>query len=85
MFDDIFCGSPRDKFFDIVFNANRNIVENELEKLFCEFIALKELCVQKDIDESEIASFAANNPQVIEDGLNDVFIGITGNILSQNE
>ena len=36
IFDDIFGGEPRDKFFDIVYNANRNIVENELENLFIE-------------------------------------------------
>ena len=30
--DDFFVGSPRSKFFDILFNANRDLVENALEK-----------------------------------------------------
>ena len=30
---DIFESSPKEKFFDIVFNANRNLVEEELENL----------------------------------------------------
>ena len=47
IFDDIFGGQPRDKFFDIVYNANRNIVENELEILFSELAALRELAENK--------------------------------------
>jgi len=31
--DDVFMGSPKSKFFDIIYNANRNLVELELEVL----------------------------------------------------
>lgn len=85
IFDDIFGGQPRNKFFDIVYNANRNIVENELEALFCELVALRELAESSGITQAQIDSFKALNPEVIEGGLNDIYIDITGKILTQNE
>ena len=85
IFDDIFGGQPRDKFFDIVYNANRNIVENELEILFSEFVALRELAESSGITQSQIDSFKALNPDAMESGLNDIYIDITGKILTQNE
>ena len=60
---DIFSQSPREKFFDILFNANKNLVENELEKTFEKFIGKSEVCER----------------------LNDIYIGLSGDILSQNE
>ncbi|MDL0095556.1 MULTISPECIES: DUF2018 family protein [Campylobacter] len=85
IFDDIFGGQPRDKFFDIVYNANRNIVENELEILFSELVALRELAESSGITQSQIDSFKALNPDAMESGLNDIYIDITGKILTQNE
>ena len=66
IFDDIFGGQPRDKFFDIVYNANRNIVENELEILFSELVALRELAESSGITQSQIDSFKALNPDIME-------------------
>lgn len=85
IFDDIFGGQPRDKFFDIVYNANRNIVENELEILFSELVALRELAENNGITQAQIDSFKALNPDAMESGLNDIYIDITGKILTQNE
>lgn len=85
IFDDIFGGQPRDKFFDIVYNANRNIVENELEILFSELVALRELAESSGITQSQIDSFKALNLDAMESGLNDIYIDITGKILTQNE
>ncbi|ARR00907.1 MULTISPECIES: DUF2018 family protein [Campylobacter] len=85
IFDDIFGGEPRDKFFDIVYNANRNIVENELEILFSELVALRELAESSGITQTQIDSFKALNPDIMENGLNDIYIDITGKILTQNE
>ena len=31
--DDIFAGSPKSKFMDIIFNASRDLVEEELVRL----------------------------------------------------
>ncbi|BCX79201.1 DUF2018 family protein [Campylobacter sp. 19-13652] len=82
---DIFDASPREKFYDIIFAANRDIVENELDKLFVRMIALEALCEKHGVSEGEIAGFVAENAFEIEQGLNDIYIGMSGDILSQNE
>lgn len=82
---DIFDSTPKEKFFDILLNANRSVVESELEKLFCEFVALSELSRNLGVTNSDILSFLAQNPEIIENGLNDIYIGKMGDILSQNE
>ncbi|MGP1484673.1 MAG: DUF2018 family protein [Campylobacter sp.] len=85
MKNDIFSQNPRDKFLDILFNANRNLVANELDKIFENFIAMKELCEQNGISETAITDFISQNQILIEEGLNDIYIGLSGDILSQNE
>ena len=82
---DIFCQSPREKFFDILFNANKNLVENELEKTFEKFIAMSEFCEKNGFDETAQNSFISQNQTLINERLNDIYIGLSGDILSQNE
>ncbi|CZE47863.1 Domain of uncharacterised function (DUF2018) [Campylobacter geochelonis] len=82
---DIFEGTPREKFFDIIFNANRNLVENEIENLLIKIIALSELCEENGISQAQVQNYILQNPDRIEDGLNDAFIHHVGNILSNNE
>jgi hypothetical protein len=41
--DEIFAGDPREKFYDIVFTANRNIVSNEIDKIIDRANALEAL------------------------------------------
>lgn len=82
---DIFSQSPREKFFDILFNANKNLVENELEKTFEKFIAMSEFCEKNGFDEIAQNSFISQNQTLINERLNDIYIGLSGDILSQNE
>ena len=82
---DIFSQSPREKFFDILFNANKNLVENELEKTFEKFIAMSEFCEKNGFDEMAQNSFISQNQTLINERLNDIYIGLSGDILSQNE
>lgn len=82
---DIFEGTPKEKFFDILYNSNRNLVENELENFFIKFIAFEEICRQKGIHDGDVVSFLATNQDIIEEGLNDIYISLTGNILSNHE
>ncbi|MDO5045317.1 DUF2018 family protein [Campylobacter sp.] len=82
---DIFAQNPRDKFFDILFNANRNLVENEIEKLLEKFIAMSIYCEQNGFDEIRQNAFIAQNSSEIHNELNDIYIGLSGDILSQNE
>ncbi|WP_169941486.1 DUF2018 family protein [Campylobacter sp. RM15925] len=82
---DIFAQNPRDKFFDILFNANRNLVENEIEKLLEKFVAMSIYCEQSGFNEIAQNAFITQNQTEIHDSLNDIYIGISGDILSQNE
>ena len=82
---DIFEGSARDKFYDILLNANVLLVKNEIDKIFEKFVALSELCERHGISEDEVANFVASEQDKIYNGLNDLYIGLSGEILSQNE
>ena len=82
---DIFSQSPREKFFEILFNANKNLVENELEKTFEKFIAMSEFCEKSGFGETAQNSFISQNQTLINERLNDIYIGLSGDILSQNE
>ena len=82
---DIFSQSPREKFFEILFNANKNLVENELEKTFEKFIAMSEFCEKNGFDETAQNSFISQNQTLVKERLNDIYIGLSGDILSQNE
>ena len=57
----------------------------ELENLFTKFIAISELAEKAGIDERTAGSFALENQDLINERLNDLFIGSVANILSQNE
>ena len=70
---DIFSQSPREKFFDILFNANKNLVENELEKTFEKFIAMSEFCEKSGFDETAQNSFISQNQTLINERLNDIY------------
>ena len=88
--DDFFIGSPRSKFFDILFNANRDLVENALEKHIERHVAmemlLEKLAKEKGLDlEAEISTIGIENQDEIHNAKNDFFIHIVGNILTQNE
>ena len=82
---DIFSQSPREKFFEILFNANKNLVESELEKTFEKFIAMSEFCEKNGFDEIAQNSFISQNQTLVNERLNDIYIGLSGDILSQNE
>jgi len=87
--DDIFGGKPEDKFFDIVYNANRNLVQNELINATTKSAAMELLLEEmmgeeKDI-EAILQNYIMNNQDKVNDRINDLYIEMTGNILSQNE
>ncbi len=85
--DDIFGGSPRSKFMDVVFNANNDIVRQELEK-FVEKVAAMELMLQEqvgdDID-TVVARYKASHLDEVATKTKSIYIELMGNILSQSE
>jgi len=88
--DDFLTGTPKSKFLDIVFHANRNVVESELEKII-EWLAALELILEKEfgIDnvEKKIKYFIADekNKKELENKTNSLYIEYMGKILSQSE
>lgn len=87
--EDIFTGgSPKAKFFDIVYNANRNLVENELDKLVTRLCALEELLEEKmgeEEMEAELQKMCYLPSKELENAKASKYIELTANILTQNE
>ncbi len=83
---DIFGGTPKSKFMDVVFNANRDIVKAELEKLVYRAAAMEVVLEEKGIDvESAIKEIQLEKGSEVEDTAKSIFIEYMGNILSQSE
>ncbi|RUM56587.1 MAG: DUF2018 domain-containing protein [Nautilia sp.] len=82
----MFMGTPKSKFFDIVFNANRNLVENELEDLIERLCALELIAEEyEDNLEQKIQEIKFSKSEELENRKFDTFINSMGNILTQNE
>ena len=90
--DELLDTNPREKFLQVLQNGAVGAVEAALEKLLREHIALRELMLLKsvlgqeylseygDLDE-QISLFCVENESLIEERLNDYFIGLTAEIL----
>ena len=85
--DDIFGGSPRSKFMDVVFNANNDIVRQELEK-FIEKAATMELMLEEQVGddiETAISRYKMSHLDEVATKTKSIYIELMGNILSQSE
>ncbi len=86
--DDIFQGSPKSKFLDIVFNANRDLVHTELERLMNR-MAVLELLMQEHYGEEGIdrviKSALFERADEVEFMTKNLYIESVGNVLTQNE
>jgi len=87
--EDIFSGgSPKKKFFDIVYNANRNLVELELDRLV-ERLCLIEMILEDQMGEEEmereIQRRTVEESVELENHKVSKYIELTANILTQNE
>lgn len=69
----------------MLFAANRSVTQIELERLFAELVALRELSARANVSNEEINNFIFNNNGQMEQGLSDLYIELTSSILSQNE
>lgn len=88
--DDFLVGSPKTKFFDILFNANKSIVEdamtNHIERHVAMEYLLEKLCQNEDMDfDQEIRSIIYEKQDDILIRKTDFFISTVGDILTQNE
>lgn len=85
--DDIFFGSPKSKFFDILEQTHRDLIEDELDKVF-EKLAILELIVSKDKDEdfdinSYINEFKLDNLSEINSAKKGLYMEVSGDIISR--
>ncbi|RXJ96878.1 hypothetical protein CRU94_01845 [Arcobacter sp. AHV-9/2010] len=85
--DDIFFGSPKSKFFDILEQTHRDLVEDEIDKVF-EKLAILELIVSKDKDEdfdinSYINEFKLENHSEINSAKKGLYMEVSGDIISR--
>ncbi len=87
--DDIFVGSPKSKFFDVVFNASKNVVEDELEKHIDRFAAyevlLEKLSDEMGMDlESELNEIMLKNSKEVNDSKIDFYLSTVGKIVAKS-
>jgi hypothetical protein len=87
--DDLFGGSPEKKYFDIMFNANQNLVgyymTTNLEKIIAmEYMLKEQLGEDIDIDKL-VLNFKMSNEELMHNELTNAYIADMGDIVSQNE
>ena len=87
--DEILGGLPKSRFLDILFHANRNVVEGEIEKMV-EWMAALELIVEEKCGldvEKEVANVLYDEEKraKLEQKVNSLYIEYMGKILSQSE
>lgn len=85
--DDIFFGSPKSKFFDILEQTHRDLVEDEIDKVF-EKLSILELIVSKDKDEdfdinSYINEFKLDNLSEVNSAKKGLYMEVSGDIISR--
>ena len=85
--DDIFTGSAKSKFFDIMRNSNDEIVEDEIEKII-ERYAIMELLLSEKADENfeinrVLDQYAFENSQKVEEMKKGLFMEFTGEIIQR--
>ncbi len=89
--DDLFGGTPEKKYFDIMFNANRNLVEYYMTSNLQKIVVLEKM-LEKHLDLAEdedvdlhIRRHVVNNQEEIDALVTNLYIVDMGNILTQNE
>ena len=79
--------SPKDKFFEIMYHANKNLVIEELEDVFKRLAALEiiaEDCLGEEVDQ-KINEIVFNRSAELEEVESDLYIHTMSNILTKNE
>ncbi|HEC1794095.1 TPA: DUF2018 family protein [Campylobacter lari] len=81
IFDEMFAKSPKEKFIETVKYANLGALENVLEKLLADHIAMIELLEKNNLNESDVVQFQMENSLLIDERKNDFYIGLSAEIL----
>lgn len=85
--NDILVGSPKSKFFDMVFYANKNIIKEKLESKIEEFAAMELILTQTFGEEYllKVKQAIQGNKEDIENYKNDFFINFMQDVLTEHE
>ncbi|WP_226372175.1 DUF2018 family protein [Sulfurospirillum diekertiae] len=86
--DDFFMGSPKSKFFDILFHANQDLVKMKLLEIVDRYSAMEILLEKQfgiDALEGLISTVLMDETDSVVEHNNDLFISTMGEILTQNE
>ena len=83
--DDIFMGSPKSKFFDVVNEASKDIVEEEIDKII-EKLAVLEMMMSEDKGEefninNHIKEYILENEDKVKAMKKGLYVEITGEII----
>ncbi len=86
--DELFGGSPEKKYFDILFNANRNLVEYQLTGNIQRIVVMEKLLEEfldgEDVD-IKVRDYILDNGIEVEEMVKNRYIADMGDILTQNE
>ena len=85
--DDLFGGTPKSKFMDIVFNANNDIVRQELA-IFIEKVAVMELMLEEHVGEDidrAVKQYYIQHQDECDTKAKSLYVELTGAVLSQSE
>ncbi|CAM4051490.1 DUF2018 family protein [Campylobacter armoricus] len=82
IFDEMFAKNPKEKFLETIKYANLGALENVMEKLLADHIAMIELLEKNKISEADVAQFKMENSLLIDERKNDFYIGLSAEILS---
>lgn len=87
--DEIFGGTPEKKYYDILFTANRNLVQNELNENLDRIAAMEMLLEEMMGEEKDLEkilfNYMINNRDAIDERRMNLYIVGMGNIVTRNE
>ncbi len=86
--EDIFGGSPKSKFMDVIFNANNDVVRQELAK-FIEKAATMEMMLEEKLGTDDVnaavTQYYFSHQDECDNKTKSLYVEIMGEILSQSE
>jgi len=85
--DEFMHSSPREKFYEIAFTANNDVVRNEFDKMFEQLVVMEALLEEQygETLEKKIKEYQYNNLDEVSHGVQSIYIAKMGDIVSQSE
>ncbi|NOQ31842.1 MAG: DUF2018 family protein [Helicobacteraceae bacterium] len=86
--DNIFGGTPLSKWMDIINVANKNLVEQELERVYIRHAVMEKLLLEKMSEEEldrEVYNYQHVKYDEIESDVKSLYLESTGNVVTRNE